>query len=254
MSKFAHFEAEFKKHQKKKEVKETIINEIISKKMLTDTLTFLGKNKLHSKLNVTHEILADSLKKNLEFMLEDLKEYQYLAGVNNYSPTKLRSILSSMTKSIQKLESNWQEHIIVNGMLELTMNENSNEIVTTVEIFREKSQNLLTEIELLSSAVSEDLIWAYRLETTHPDKRYFFTMVHESQNKFLFIVAAHIHHLANDLGIHSKHGQAQFINRLLSPIDHQIGRYFKKIGSLKVQANSISELFRSKSWVSLFKK
>lgn len=248
------FDLMFKQVKNKQKEKERIISEISSQQMLEETLDFLSKNKFHSKLCIDYSKLSTRLQEALTFLIEDLKEYSALSKFNNYSPTQLIKTLDSMSNSIKKLEGNWSSHKIVSGMLELTMKEDPNRIHTSVEIFRQKSKSLLTELESLSSAISKDLIWAYRLEAVNPDKRYLYTMTNESHNRLLFLVSAHLCILANDIGIKSKNGQVHFIHKLFSPIDKHIGRYFTNLGSLKGSSSSLTELFRSKSWVSLFKK
>lgn len=248
------FEKAFKEAKQRAVVKKQIISEISSEKLLQTILIFLKKNQSRAEIKISQDELENKLKNTLNSLLSDLKEYQLLITSSNCSPTQLRKTLESMKGSILKLEKNWDEQKMVNGMLELILAENPNEIKTTVETFREASLKLLSVLEPLSLAVSEDLIWEYRLEEIHPDKRGLFYLAYESNNRFLFLVSAHLYLLAEEIGITSSRGKVQFIHRILPSIDSQVSRYFKKLGHLNVTANTVQEMFRSRSWVSLTKK
>lgn len=248
------FEEGFKAAKKRQEVKEQIISEISSEKLLQSVILYFKKNQARADIRISQDELHLKLKNSLNHLLSDLKEYQLLIKNNNCSPTQLKKTLESMMNSIERLEKNWSEQKIINGMLEIMMKENPNKIKTTVETFRELSVKLYSMMEALSPAVNEDLIWEYRLEEVNPDKRGLFYFAYESNNRFLFLVSAHLHFLAEEIGITSSRGKAHFIHKILPSIDSQIGKYFKYLGHLNVTASTIQEMFRSKSWVSLTQK
>ena len=248
------FDEAFKAAKERQEVKKQVILEISSEMLLQSVMLFLKKNQSRAEIVITQEELQLKLKSTLSSLLNDLKEYQSLLKSNNCSPTQLKKTLDSMMSSIVRLENNWDDQTIVNGMLGIILKENPNELKTTVETFRETSQKLLLIMQSLSSDVDEDLIWEYRLEEVHPERKSLFYFAYESNNRFLFLVSAHLYLLAEEIGITSSRGKAHFIHKILPSIDSQIGRYFQYLGHLDVNANTIQEVFRSKSWVSLIKK
>jgi hypothetical protein len=240
--------------RKKQIVTKRILSEVSSEKLLKDILLFLHRNQFRANIKIEESELRFKIEKALRYLYSDLEEFQRLDQANQYSPTHLKAILNSMMGAISKLDVHFENHRIVSGLVEYILNENPNEIKTTVEKFREQSQRILTAIEPLTAAVSEGLIWEYRLLDFDPGRRALFFCTSESKNRLLFLVSYHLYLLAEEIGITSVRGKAQFIHRILPALNSQIGKYFKALGRLDVSANAIQEVFRSKSWVSLQKK
>lgn len=264
----------FEDYEKKKVFREKIINEICSETCLRDTLDYLRK-KHSSHLNISHSDLKKELVPVLERIISDLKDYKQLTE-SNVEPVNIKKQFLQIKSKLESVDNILMEnqlltkminHILQEGEFEheepgkrLSLEEAKNlfnsEIKPsgTMGIFRNNTSTILKTIELLSTELSSERIWAFRLHHLPIEQQALFYYSYNIKNKLLFVVAFHLDGLAENLKLKATNGKSVFIEMLCIPISEHIGKYFKSLGSLSVDDKDIRDLFRSKSWESLHKK
>lgn len=243
------FTQAFEKTQKNKLVYNNALDEIMSKEM-SEILDFLSKRKI----KIEEVKIANLLKDCINVLFDDLESYINLDKNRKYTPTQVKRMFKSVHGYLSKTEDIFNSDPIVEGMINLILQQDENEKETTVDKLRSNINDVVELFYELSKILNSDLISIYHAERFTTNQKILFYHASKAQNIFSFIAIFHLCAFSRQVEITSKNGQAEFTAKMLKHINFLFKVKFNSEASLMANSNQILEVFRSKSWEDLHKK